>query len=43
MKVMGRFHNVGLGDHPLPEMMAQDFAGNGMWRRIYDLTSVDDY
>lgn len=43
MKVMGRFHNVGLGDHPLPEMMAQDFAGNGMCRRIRDLTSVDDY
>jgi alcohol dehydrogenase (NADP+) len=29
--VMGRFHNVGLGDHPLPEMMAQDFAGNGCY------------
>ena len=31
MKVMGRFHNVGLGDHPLPEIMAQDFAGNGCY------------
>jgi alcohol dehydrogenase (NADP+) len=29
LKVMGRFHNVGFGDHPLPELMAQDFAGNG--------------
>jgi alcohol dehydrogenase (NADP+) len=31
MKVMGRFHNVGLGDQPLPELMAQDFAGNGCY------------
>jgi len=31
MKVMGRFHNVGLGDKPLPELMAQDFAGNGCY------------
>ncbi|KAM3418438.1 hypothetical protein BST61_g4425 [Cercospora zeina] len=31
LKVMGRFHNVGFGDHPLPELMAQDFAGNGCY------------
>ncbi|KJX94890.1 NADP-dependent alcohol dehydrogenase like protein [Zymoseptoria brevis] len=31
MKVMGRFHNVGLGDSPLPSLMAQDFAGNGCY------------
>jgi hypothetical protein len=42
MKVMGRFHNVGLGDHPLPEIMAQDFAGNGTCRRNIDLTPGDN-
>lgn len=31
LKVMGRFHNVALGDHPLPELMAQDFAPNGCY------------
>ncbi|KAI7083006.1 NADPH-dependent medium chain alcohol dehydrogenase [Hortaea werneckii] len=31
LKVMGRFHCVGLGDHPLPTMMAQDFAPNGTY------------
>jgi len=31
LKVMGRFHNVGLGDKPLPEMKAQDFAPNGSY------------
>ena len=31
LKVMGRFHCVGFGDHPLPEMMAQDFAPNGCY------------
>lgn len=31
LKVMGKFHNVGLGDHPLPQMMAQDFAPNGCY------------
>lgn len=31
LKVMGRFHNVGLGDHPLPELKAQDFAPNGCY------------
>ena len=31
LKIMGRFHNVGFGDHPLPELMAQDFASNGCY------------
>ena len=31
LKVMGRFHCVGLGDEPLPQLMAQDFAGNGSY------------
>jgi len=31
MKVMGRFHNVGLPDKPLPEMMAQDFTTGGYY------------
>jgi alcohol dehydrogenase (NADP+) len=31
LKVMGRFHCVGFGDYPLPEMMAQDFAPNGCY------------
>ena len=31
LKVMGRFHMVGLGDHPLPEMMPQAFAPNGCY------------
>ena len=26
---MGKFHCVGLGDQPLPTIMAQDFAPNG--------------
>ena len=29
LKVMGRFHCVGFGDHPLPTMTAQQFAPNG--------------
>jgi len=29
LAVNGEFHNVGLPDKPLPEMMAQDFASNG--------------
>lgn len=28
LKVGGEFHMVGLPDEPLPEMMAQGFAGN---------------
>lgn len=28
LKVMGRFHNVGFGDQPLPSIKAQDFAAN---------------
>lgn len=31
LKVMGRFHCVGFGDHPLPTMNAQDFAPNGSY------------
>ncbi|KAK4957847.1 hypothetical protein LTR66_013204 [Elasticomyces elasticus] len=31
LKVMGKFHNVGLGDKPLPQLMAQDFAPNGCY------------
>ena len=31
LKVMGRFHCVGLGDEPLPSLMAQDFAPNGSY------------
>lgn len=31
MKVMGRFHNVGLPDQPLPQMMAQDFMPGGYY------------
>lgn len=31
LKVMGRFHSVGFGDHPLPTLMAQDFAPNGSY------------
>jgi len=31
MKVMGRFHNVGLPDSPLPELKAQDFCANGCY------------
>ncbi|KAF2717791.1 NADPH-dependent medium chain alcohol dehydrogenase [Polychaeton citri CBS 116435] len=29
LKVMGKFHCVGFGDHPLPTLNAQDFAPNG--------------
>jgi len=29
LRVNGTFHNVGLPDKPLPELMAQDFAPNG--------------
>jgi len=29
LAVNGEFHNVGLPDKPLPQMMAQDFAPNG--------------
>lgn len=29
LAVNGEFHNVGLPDKPLPELMAQDFASNG--------------
>ncbi|PSK60395.1 NADP-dependent alcohol dehydrogenase 7 [Elsinoe australis] len=31
LKVMGRFHTVGFGDQPMPQMMAQDFAPNGCY------------
>lgn len=31
LKVMGKFHCVGFGDHPLPTMNAQDFAPNGAY------------
>jgi len=31
LKVMGKFHNVGFGDKPLPQLMAQDFAPNGCY------------
>jgi len=31
LKVMGRFHNVGFGDKPLPQLMAQQFAPNGCY------------
>ncbi|KAK3673003.1 hypothetical protein LTR78_007114 [Recurvomyces mirabilis] len=31
LKVMGRFHTVGLPDAPLPQLMAQDFAPNGCY------------
>lgn len=31
LKIMGRFHCVGLGDEPLPQIMAQDFAPNGTY------------
>ena len=29
LAINGEFHNVGLPDEPLPQMMAQDFAPNG--------------
>ena len=29
LKVMGKFHCVGLADHPFPKIAAFDFAGNG--------------
>jgi alcohol dehydrogenase (NADP+) len=29
LNINGEFHNVGLPDEPLPQMMAQDFAPNG--------------
>ena len=31
LKVMGRFHCVGFGDHPMPTLNAQDFAPNGCY------------
>ena len=31
LKVMGKFHTVGLPDAPLPTIMAQDFAPNGCY------------
>ena len=31
LKVMGRFHIVGFGNEPIPEMMAQAFAPNGSY------------
>lgn len=31
LKVMGKFHTVGLGDHPIPQLMAQQFAPNGCY------------
>lgn len=31
LKVGGKFHCVGFGDHPLPELMAQAFAPNGCY------------
>ena len=30
LAINGTFHNVGLPDQPLPQMMAQDFAPNGV-------------
>lgn len=29
LKVWGRFHTVGFGDHPMPQMNAMQFAPNG--------------
>ncbi|GAB7356391.1 hypothetical protein MBLNU459_g7171t1 [Dothideomycetes sp. NU459] len=29
LKVWGKFHIVGFGDHPIPQLMAQQFAPNG--------------
>lgn len=31
LKVMGKFHNVGMPEEPLPELRFQDFAGNGTY------------
>lgn len=31
LKVMGKFHNVGFGDEPLPRIPAQAFAPNGCY------------
>lgn len=31
LKIMGKFHTVGLPDNPLPELKAFDFVGNGMY------------
>lgn len=31
LKVMGKFHNVGFGDKPLPQLQAQAFAPNGCY------------
>lgn len=31
LKIMGRFHMVGLGDHALPELHAQDFVPSGCY------------
>jgi len=31
IKVMGKFHNVGMPDHPLQNLMLQDFASNGCY------------
>ncbi|KAF2096503.1 GroES-like protein [Rhizodiscina lignyota] len=31
LKVMGKFHNVGMPEHALPELHFQDFAGNGSY------------
>ena len=31
LKVMGRFHNVGMPEHALPELHFQDFAANGSY------------
>jgi len=31
LKVMGKFHNVGMPDNPLPKLMLQDFVSNGCY------------
>lgn len=28
LKIMGKFHNVGMPDHPIEKLMLQDFVGN---------------
>lgn len=31
LKIMGKFHTVGLPDKPIPQLMAQDFVPNGCY------------
>jgi len=31
LKVMGKFHNVGMPDHPIEKLMLQDFVANGCY------------